>query len=50
MSKSPFLAAALLAAAIATFPAQAQDKKESPVKPADSPSKVLLDGDVKRLV
>ena len=43
MSKSPFLAAALLAAAIAAMPAQAQDKKEPAVKPADSPSKVLLD-------
>jgi uncharacterized damage-inducible protein DinB len=43
MSKSAFLAAALLTAAIATFPAQAQDKKEPAVKPADSPSKVLLD-------
>jgi uncharacterized damage-inducible protein DinB len=43
MSKAPFLAAAMLAAAILTFPAQAQDKKEAAVKPADSPSKVVLD-------
>jgi uncharacterized damage-inducible protein DinB len=44
MSKTPFLAAALLAAAILTFPAHAQDaKKDAAVKPADSPSKVLLD-------
>ena len=36
--------AALLAVAILTFPANAQDaKKEAPIKPADSPSKVLLD-------
>jgi len=43
MMKSPFLAAALLAAALA-IPAHAQDaKKDTPVKPADSPSKVLLD-------
>jgi uncharacterized damage-inducible protein DinB len=41
--KSPFLAAALLAATLAV-PARAQDmKKDQPVKPADSPSKVLLD-------
>ena len=43
MRKSPFLAAALLAAAIVPMPARAQDKKEPAVKPADSPSKVLLD-------
>jgi uncharacterized damage-inducible protein DinB len=44
MSKTPFLAAALLTAAILTFPAHAQDaKKDAAVKPADSPSKVLLD-------
>ena len=42
--KSPFLAAALLAATLA-LPAHAQDamKKDAPVKPADSPSKVVLD-------
>ncbi len=43
MTKSPFLAAAVLAAAIFTFPVQAQDKKEAAVKPPDSPSKVVLD-------
>src|SRR5258708_10724299 len=44
MMKSPFLAAALFAAALA-LPAAAQDamKKDTPVKPADSPSKVVLD-------
>src|ERR1700689_2448536 len=43
MMKSAFLAAALLAATLAV-PARAQDmKKDQPVKPADSPSKVLLD-------
>ena len=43
MSKAPFLTAALLAVAIA-IPAHAQDaKKDAAVKPADSPSKVLLD-------
>lgn len=44
MMKSPFLAAALFAAAL-TLPAVAQDamKKDTPVKPADSPSKVVLD-------
>src|SRR5271167_4180277 len=42
MSKSPLLAAAMLAAAIFTFPAQAKDKKEA-AKPADGPSKVVLD-------
>jgi hypothetical protein len=44
MMRSPFLAAALLAATLAV-PARAQDamKKDQPVKPADSPSKVLLD-------
>jgi len=43
MMKSPFLAAALIAATFA-LPARAQDmKKDQPVKPADSPSKVLLD-------
>ncbi len=43
MSKAPFLAAAMLAVAILTFPAHAQEKKEAPIKPADSPSKVVLD-------
>jgi uncharacterized damage-inducible protein DinB len=43
MMKSPFLAAALFAAILA-LPAGAQDaKKDTPVKPADSPSKVVLD-------
>src|SRR4051812_15593509 len=44
MNKFPFLAAALLAATLAA-PALAQDaaKKETPVKPADSPSKVVVD-------
>jgi uncharacterized damage-inducible protein DinB len=43
MSKTPFLAAALLAAAILTCPADAQDaKKEAAVKPADSPSQAVL--------
>src|SRR5271155_1362516 len=44
MSKAPFLAAALLAIAIAAIPARAQDaKKDAAIKPADSPSKVVLD-------
>jgi len=44
MSKLPFLTVALLAAAILTLPAHAQDaKKEAAVKPPDSPSKVVLD-------
>ena len=44
MSKTPLLAAALLIAAFA-LPAQSQDamKQDTPIKPADSPSKVLLD-------
>jgi uncharacterized damage-inducible protein DinB len=43
MSKTPFLAAALLTAAIFTFPAQAQEaKKDTTVKPADSPSQAVL--------
>jgi uncharacterized damage-inducible protein DinB len=43
MSKTPFLAAAILAAAVLTFPAHAQDmKKEVAVKPADSPSQAVL--------
>jgi uncharacterized damage-inducible protein DinB len=42
--KAPVLAAALMLAAFA-LPANAQDamKQDTPVKPADSPSKVLLD-------
>ena len=43
MRKAPFLAAAILAVAVLTFPAQAQDKKEAAVKPPDSQSKVILD-------
>jgi len=44
MRKSVLLAATILAAVIFTFPAHAQDtKKEAAVKPADSPSKVVLD-------
>jgi len=44
MSKMPFLTAALLAVAIVAIPARAQEaKKEAPVKPADSQSKVVLD-------
>src|SRR6201997_5118393 len=44
MSKTPFLAAAVLAAAILTLPTHAQDtKKEAPIKPADPESKVVLD-------
>jgi len=42
MTKLPFLAAALLAATIA-LPAQNAMKKDTPVKPADPPSKVVLD-------
>jgi hypothetical protein len=44
MKKSPFLVAALLALTCA-LPAHAQDanKKDAPVKPADPPSKVVLD-------
>ena len=43
MSKKPFLAAALLTLAIAAIPAHAQDsKKETAVKPADSPSQAVL--------
>jgi uncharacterized damage-inducible protein DinB len=39
-----FLIATLLAASVFSFPAHAQDaKKEAAVKPADSPSKVVLD-------
>jgi uncharacterized damage-inducible protein DinB len=44
MSKSLVLIAVLCAAAILNLPAHAQDtKKEAAVKPADSPSKVVLD-------
>ena len=44
MCKTPFLAAVILSAAMLTFPAHAQDaKKETPIKPLDSPSKVVLD-------
>src|SRR5882762_9500467 len=53
MMKSPFLAATLFVAALA-LPAGAQDamKKDTPVKPADSPSKVVLEtwNDVARKV
>jgi uncharacterized damage-inducible protein DinB len=43
MSKAPFLAAAMFAAAIVSFPAHAQDtKKEAAVKPPDSPSQAVL--------
>jgi len=44
MSKSPFLAAALFAVALAV-PSHAQDatKKDAAVKPADPESKVVLD-------
>ena len=42
--RKAFLSAAMLAVAILTFPAHAQDaKKEAAVKPADSPSKAVLD-------
>ena len=44
MRKSPFLAAALFALALTAIPAHSQDmKKDAAVKPAESPSKVLLD-------
>ncbi len=44
MSKAPFFAAAMLAVAIVAVPAHAQEaKKEAALKPADSPSKVVLD-------
>jgi uncharacterized damage-inducible protein DinB len=44
MMKSPFLAAALVAATLA-LPVHAQDatKKDQPIKPAEGPSKVVLD-------
>jgi uncharacterized damage-inducible protein DinB len=45
MMKSPLLAVAILIAATFVLPAGAQDamKKDTAVKPADSPSKVVLD-------
>ena len=44
MTKSPFLAATLLAIAIAAIPTHAQDtKKDAAVKPPDPESKVVLD-------
>jgi uncharacterized damage-inducible protein DinB len=44
MTKTPLLTAALLAVAIAVIPVRAQDaKKDVAIKPADSPSKVVLD-------
>ena len=44
MRKSLLLTAALLAVALLHFPAHAQDaKKDAAIKPADSPSKVVLD-------
>jgi uncharacterized damage-inducible protein DinB len=44
MRKAPFLTAALLAIAIVAMPTHAQDaKKDVAIKPADSPSKVVLD-------
>jgi len=45
MLKTSFVAAAILAAAILTLPARAQDamKKDAAVKPPASPSKVVLD-------
>jgi uncharacterized damage-inducible protein DinB len=43
MSKLPFFAAALLAAALVAAPAHAQDaKKDVAVKPADGPSKAVI--------
>jgi uncharacterized damage-inducible protein DinB len=41
--KKSLLAVALLAMSIVAIPSHAQDKKDAAVKPADSPSKVLLD-------
>lgn len=45
MTKAPFVAAAILAAATLALPARAQDatKKDTAVKPAPSPSKAVLD-------
>src|SRR5271156_4192016 len=43
MNRAPFLTATLLAVAIFTVPAQAQDaSKKAAVKPADSPSQAVL--------
>src|SRR5579864_467688 len=46
MSKAPFVAAAILAAATLAIPAHAQDsmKKDAAVKPAASPSQAVLEG------
>src|SRR5258706_15041330 len=41
MSKTPFLAAAILA--VLTLPFHAQDKKDAAVKPAASPSQAVLE-------
>jgi uncharacterized damage-inducible protein DinB len=44
MSKTPFLAAALLAVSIVAMPTRGQEaKKDAAIKPADSQSKVVLD-------
>src|ERR1700686_4129976 len=45
MLKAPFVAAAILAAAVLALPAPAQDamKKDSAVKPAPSPSQAVLE-------
>jgi len=44
MSKTSFLTVALFSLSILTFPVHAQDaKKEAPIKPPDSLSKVVLD-------
>ena len=42
MSKAPFLAVVMFAAAICTVPAHAQEKKEAAIKPADSLSQAVL--------
>src|SRR6202166_3235863 len=43
MSKTPFLTAVLIAVALSTIPAHAQDtNKEAAVKPLDSPSQAVL--------
>ena len=46
MNRAPFFAPALLAIAMAAIPTLAQDaaKKETPVKPAASPSQAVLEG------
>jgi len=46
MNRAPFFAPALLAIAMAAIPTLAQDaaKKETPVKPASSPSQAVLEG------